>query len=87
MKSPQIKLDPLWTKFYYRLSQTERSIRRASKKDYIPLPEVWKTLCRSFQLKKQEAWECLYYLQKKECIKIIPFHGIQLKVNCEVIKR
>ena len=45
----------------------------------ISFPVLFETLCRSFQIKKQEAWEILFILRDLEFIKIVPMKGVITK--------
>jgi len=43
----------------------------------ITFPEIFMVLGRSLQLKKQDVWKLLFYLQRKRKIKIIRFKGVK----------
>ena len=49
----------------------------------IPFPKVFEKICRSFSIKKKEAWELLYILNEFNFIEIKAFHGVVLKNEWE----
>ena len=50
-----------------------------SRKEIIPFPEVFGSLCRGFSIKKVFAWEILFILRDLEFIEIVAFKGVKLK--------
>ena len=48
-------------------------------RDVIPFPEIFEALCRSFSIKKKEAWELLYILRDFQLIELKPYHGVVVK--------
>lgn len=46
------------------------------KSKIIRFPKVFEIVCRSFSVKKDEAWSILFVLRDFGFIKIIPFQGI-----------
>jgi hypothetical protein len=44
----------------------------------ISFPDLFEKLCRSFQIKKREAWEILFLLRDLGFLKIVPTKGVTL---------
>jgi len=44
----------------------------------ISFPDLFEKLCRSFQIKKREAWELLFILRDLGFLKIVPTKGVIL---------
>ncbi|MBS3088625.1 hypothetical protein J4402_02485 [Candidatus Pacearchaeota archaeon] len=42
-------------------------------------PDVFEKICRSFSIKKKEAWELLFMLRDFGMIEIVPFKGVIVK--------
>ena len=50
-----------------------------SKGKIIPFPKVFEKICRSYQIKKKDAWEIIYILRDMDKIEVIAFHGVRIK--------
>lgn len=49
-------------------------------KEIISFPKVFQKLCRSFSIKKAQAWKLLFILANDfDLIKIVPYHGVIVK--------
>ncbi|MBS3071163.1 hypothetical protein J4407_02585 [Candidatus Pacearchaeota archaeon] len=48
------------------------------KGEIIRFPILFEKLCRSFSIKKKEAWELLFILSDFGFIEIVRFHGIKI---------
>ena len=57
-----------------RLSAVQEEMR----KEIIPFSLIFHRLCSAFHITKEECWELLSFLQDKEMVKIVPFHGIRI---------
>lgn len=64
----------LYSLAYNRICELEES-----KGKIIPLPKLFERICRSFQIKKKDAWEIIYVLRDMGKIEIVPFHGVVIK--------
>jgi hypothetical protein len=65
-----------------RLLKTQRG------RKIVPFPEVFQELCRSFSIKKDEAWELLFILRDFGFVELVRGHGIrinkqQINFKCE----
>lgn len=49
-----------------------------SRNNIIAFPDLFEKLCRSFSIKKKEAWELLFMLRDFGMLKIIPTKGVIL---------
>jgi hypothetical protein len=49
------------------------------KGEMISFPIVFQSLCRSFSIKKREAWEILFILREFGAIKFVPTRGVILQ--------
>ena len=45
----------------------------------IPFPEIFQKICRSYSIKKKEAFEILFILRDFDMIEIVPYHGVKIK--------
>lgn len=50
-----------------------------SREGIIRFPSVFERLCKSFQIKKDEAWELLYILRDTGHIEIVAYQGVKIK--------
>ena len=50
-------------------------------KGILRFPIIFEELCRSLQIKKEDAWELLFILQNKGVIKIVPYQGVVVNVS------
>ena len=63
----------------YNLALIRIKEKEKSEGQIIPFPKVFEVICRSFSIKKKEAWEVLFILRDFSKIKLVPYHGIILK--------
>jgi len=53
----------------------------ASNGGIIPFPDIFEKLCRSFQIKKKDAWKLIYLFRDLGFLKIVCGHGVILNGN------
>ena len=56
----------------------ERIKQCGSNNGIIAFPDVFEKLCRSFSIKKKEAWEILFILRDFGLLEVVPYHGIRI---------
>lgn len=61
--------------FFLRL----REMKESSNSGIIRFPSVFKKLCRSFSISKEDCWSVLFTLREFGLIEIVPYHGIKIK--------
>jgi hypothetical protein len=57
----------------------ERIKQCKSNNSIIAFPDVFEKLCRSFSIKKKEAWELIFVLRDFGFIEVVRFHGVIVK--------
>jgi hypothetical protein len=60
------------------LDKRLEKIQLESKRAIIPFSFVFHRLCSAFCITKKECWDLLFYLQDREVIEIVPFHGVRI---------
>jgi len=65
---------------YGLLFQRLEKIRSECHKEIVPFPIIFESICRSFSMKKQQAWEVLFFLRDLGLIEIVPLHGVRFKI-------
>jgi predicted nuclease with TOPRIM domain len=51
------------------------------KSNIIRFPDVFRKLCASFQITKEQAWELLFLFGDLGLLEIVPYQGIRLKAK------
>lgn len=64
----------LYSLAFERIKQCEKI-----KGEVIRFPKIFEKLCRSYSIKKHEAWELIYLFKEFDLIEIKPYHGIKIK--------
>jgi hypothetical protein len=74
----------LYTRFLIRMFETWKSVPGNSKKDYLTFQQFTQSLCRSFSITKQEAFDILRLFHELSLVELIKFGKI--KLNYEVVE-
>lgn len=62
----------------YNLALTRIEECERIKGEIINFPKLFQKICRSFSIKKGDAWKLLYFFRDLQQIEIVPYHGIRL---------
>ena len=54
-------------------------LRELDRGGVIRFPEVFRKLCTTFSITKEECWEVLFALRDAGLIEIVPYQGVRLK--------
>lgn len=67
---------------WYELLKDLNSLKKYDN-EIIKYPKVFEKICTRFSIKKQKAWECLFFLREFQFIEMIKCNGVKLNYKFE----